>query len=338
MKKLCLFALLAISIRVFGQTGTKTITIQPKQTLYAIAREYNTTAAELKKLNPQYAPDYQMKIGAKFVVPVASSATATPTPTVKPVTIAESVKPVASTEVKTIAATTATHVVEKGETLYSIAKKYEMQAKELFALNNLTAKSTVKIGQKLKVTKRTITTETVKQPAPATTTEAVYKPVETVVPAKKEEAKENVPSDNIATVTKTTTNNVAPANTAAVKKTPAATTKNIVPVAGTPTVVSSKFQTEFNTSVNPNTKRTLRGIAKVVNNSELTSSSFVLYNYAEEGDIVKVVNLMTKKVMYLKVVGKTENPGEEIILQVSFDTAKMLQANENRFLVEVTGY
>ena len=45
----------------------------------------------------------------------------------------------------------ASHVVLKGETLYKIAKKYNISVKELLELNNLTETSTIFAGQKLKV-------------------------------------------------------------------------------------------------------------------------------------------------------------------------------------------
>jgi len=43
------------------------------------------------------------------------------------------------------------HVIQKGETLYKIAKKYNISVNELLELNNLTETSTIFAGQKLKV-------------------------------------------------------------------------------------------------------------------------------------------------------------------------------------------
>ena len=46
---------------------------------------------------------------------------------------------------------TGEHIVQKGETLFGIAKYYQMDHKEILALNNLTVENGVKVGQKLKI-------------------------------------------------------------------------------------------------------------------------------------------------------------------------------------------
>lgn len=389
-----------------GQEKYKTIVVEPKQSLYSIARDYGVSAAELKKLNAEYAPDFQLKIGDKFKIP-ATGATApiqTDGHKVKTETISSIVF----------------HTVKKGETLSLIAQKYGMTQKELRALNYMGDKSVVKIGQKLKVKKvetvsakvveknevvtphKAIDEKAIQSPdgihivqkgetlffiaktygttirllsdwnnlgdnpvikvgqtlrvkggaAPPTTTElTTYRPINTVIeevveknqpdgktsepaPQKTEDptlveikksevpAKETVPTDNPP----------------APKVEPVMPEKTIDPVPELPKVVSAQLENDYKEAENPATKRTFRGIGVAVNNSELTSAAFVLYDHAEVGDIVKVANLMSKKVMYLKVIGKMQDATEETILQVSPDAAKMLQANEDRFLVEVTGY
>lgn len=42
-----------------------------------------------------------------------------------------------------------THVIQKGETLYGIAKKYSISVNDLYKANNLTEKDVIKAGQKL---------------------------------------------------------------------------------------------------------------------------------------------------------------------------------------------
>lgn len=44
-----------------------------------------------------------------------------------------------------------THVVQKGETLYGIAKKYSLSVKDIYKANNLTENDVIKAGQKLKI-------------------------------------------------------------------------------------------------------------------------------------------------------------------------------------------
>jgi LysM repeat protein len=43
------------------------------------------------------------------------------------------------------------HIVQKGETLFGIAKYYQIDHKEILALNNMKVESGVKVGQKLKI-------------------------------------------------------------------------------------------------------------------------------------------------------------------------------------------
>ena len=88
MQKYFLFTVcLLINVIAFAQNSAKykTITIQPKQTLYGIAREYNVPASEIKKSNPQYAPDFKLKIGDKIKIPVSTATTpAKPTEPTEP--------------------------------------------------------------------------------------------------------------------------------------------------------------------------------------------------------------------------------------------------------------
>lgn len=352
-----------------AQTTFSEITIQPKQTLYSIARDYNVPVAELKKLNDNYAPDFKLKIGDKFKIPTTGTVVEKP-----------------EKQAEKSGNTSGTHIVQRGETLYSISKKYNLTLKKLSDLNPKYAPDyQLRVGDKLKISENgsndvvapsatAVTTETpvnnedthlvqksetlyfiskkygisirqlsewndlgdnpaikigqvlkVKESLPenAVTETVVYTPVSaTATPvaeevAVKEIAKESVPSDNI----------------------PVSEISKTIPVKKETAVVSASdtLKSVFTEKIAQNTGKTmLRGIANVVDNSELTSAAFVLYDDAEAGDIVKVLNLMSKKVIYLKVIGKTVNANEETILQVSPDTAKMLQANESRFLVEVT--
>lgn len=407
MRKLNLMLLVCFVCGLaIGQEKYKTIVVQPKQSFYSIARDYDVPVAELKKLNTEYAPDFQLKIGDKFKIPV-KSATAT----------TQSEVPKIKTEpISTIAF----HTVKKGETLSLIAQKYGMTQKELRTLNYMGEKSVVKIGQKLKVKKaEAIPTKVVEKneqvvaaqsqetrantadihvvqkgetlffiakkygtsirllsdwnnlgdspvikvgqtlrvkgdAIPVAPSEPItFKPINAVVeevveknepiqPKTEDPTLVEIKNSEVPTQEKTVElaakEAVPTDNPPAPKTEPIVPEKTIEPVPELPKVVSAQLESDYKEAVNPTTKRTLRGIGVAVNDSELTSAAFVLYDYAEIGDIVKVANLMSKKVMYLKVIGKMKNATEETILQVSSDAAKMLQANEDRFLVEVTGY
>lgn len=100
-----------------------THTVSKGETLYLIANKYGTTVTELKSLNNLTTNN--LSIGQVLLLP-------------------------ATTEESTIN----TYTVKKGDTLYSIASKYNISVNDLKELNNLSS-NTLSIGQTLKVRKTT---------------------------------------------------------------------------------------------------------------------------------------------------------------------------------------
>ena len=49
-----------------------------------------------------------------------------------------------------------THAVEKGETYYSISRKYGISVEQLCAVNNLTVNDVLKVGQKLSIPEKNV--------------------------------------------------------------------------------------------------------------------------------------------------------------------------------------
>lgn len=89
-------------------------------TLYSIANKYNTTVSELKKLNN--LTSNSLSIGQKLNIPSISSSDINQT-----------------------------YIVQKGDTLYSIANKFNLTVSELKNINNLSS-NLLSIGQILQVT------------------------------------------------------------------------------------------------------------------------------------------------------------------------------------------
>lgn len=353
MRKYFLFTVcLMLSTIAFSQKGNnyKTITVQPKQTLFGIAREYNIPVNELKKCNEEYAPNYILKIGDKIKVPVGTSAQekvsppkTTPSNTEK--TAAVPTKTPVQSDVKPSSTTYVTHIVKKGETLSSISRTNGIALKDLKALNGFTDNTNLSIGQKLKIKANTNSIASSKT-AIATTTPK-NEEVKTIEKAQATVSPQPAPTDTKVVVTEAPkpVEVIAPAKTIEKEQTSATTAD--VPTTNAETfpkenvkLVGGDMEHSYNATMNKNTKKTIRGIGCVAKAKELTNTSFVLYNHAEVGDVVKIVNLMSKKVAYLKVVGKVkeDDPNGENIIQISPETAKMMNTNETKFLVEVTGY
>jgi LysM repeat protein len=146
-------------------------TVQPKETLYSLSRQYNISVDEIRAANPEVAAG--LKIGQVVTIPVAGSAPvanvpSTPKPSPEP-TVTQ--KPVASQPSTANGATY--HVVEPKETKFGIAKRYGLTVSELEKLNP-GIESNLPIGYRLKVTQGAA----VEKPAPKVVTLEEPKPVE----------------------------------------------------------------------------------------------------------------------------------------------------------------
>ncbi len=128
-----IFSFSIFSILLFAETIYK---VQKGDTLYSISKKYQITVAELCSANNITDKDV-IKEGQKLKIPKAD--------------IANAVALNTDDSKTTVQVQTVTYVVVKGDTLYGIAKKYNMSIADLYALNNLDSNSVIKVGQKLKV-------------------------------------------------------------------------------------------------------------------------------------------------------------------------------------------
>lgn len=99
-----------------------TYTVEAGDTLYRIATQNNTTVDILKRLNN--LTDNNLTIGQVLILP--------------------------PTEIIEIPTTTTTYTIKSGDTLYSIAKKYETTVDKIKQLNNL-SNNTLTIGMQLQI-------------------------------------------------------------------------------------------------------------------------------------------------------------------------------------------
>lgn len=206
------------------KTDSDTVVVVRGDTLYSIARKHNTTVADLAKINSLKEP-YTLSIGQKLQVRAAEvkEVQVQKTPSEKKVeqTVKVSEKPVETTPVKTVVkkeevkqsvvktetvkpakttvktATKPTDVkrvavkeitVEKGDTLYSLSRKYEIPVNDLAVMNKLSQPFTLTVGQKLKVPKLdTVQVRSSKETTQTKKSEAVVKTEKTkkITPAEK---------------------------------------------------------------------------------------------------------------------------------------------------------
>lgn len=108
-------------------------------TLFSISKKYQITVAELRAANNLSENDV-IKVGQVLIIPTAdlNNAVSLNSKAVK-------------TETKTESKATKTYVVQKGDTLYGIAKKSGMTVSELMALNKFDNNTVIKVGQKVMI-------------------------------------------------------------------------------------------------------------------------------------------------------------------------------------------
>ncbi len=119
--------------------------VKRKETLAAIAKKYGVDSEEIARLN-HLTKKSKLKVGQELVVPArpGSSALASVAP-IEPEAPAESAPKATSSK-----SASKTHTVRSGDTLSTVAAKYDLDISELKALNGLKGDK-ILVGQKLKV-------------------------------------------------------------------------------------------------------------------------------------------------------------------------------------------
>ena len=128
---------LFLSFCIFADTSYK---VNKGDTLYSISRKYQITVAELRAANNLSENDV-LKAGQKLIIPEADISTA--------VALSGNNNNKSDSPVNT--SNTTEIEVKKGDTLYSLSKKYGLTVADLLTINNLDSSSVIKVGQKLKV-------------------------------------------------------------------------------------------------------------------------------------------------------------------------------------------
>ncbi|MFP5436244.1 MAG: LysM peptidoglycan-binding domain-containing protein [Bacteroidia bacterium] len=117
-------------------------TVAAGETLFSVAKKYNVTVADLEKANPGHGKD-GVKTGEKLVIPVRGSG------------VAAQAKEAEKQIAKKQETAYMYHLVEAGETKYSISKKFGMSV-QLLEQMNPEVKDTLPLGYKLKLAKNAV--------------------------------------------------------------------------------------------------------------------------------------------------------------------------------------
>ena len=297
-----------------AQTNYINHTLKTGETLSAIAKEYNTNVGDIMRMNGMHA-DTKLVYGSNIKVPsnksIKKEITSEP-PVVK--------------QTAALPANAANHVVEKGETLFSISKKYNVSTAQIKTWNNLPDNS-VKIGSVLIVGNASAA-----QPATQTAVETTHQRVDNT----NTQQQDNTPSSMAAQAS------ILQGN---------ANNNNAV-VAQQQNEIADRANDNSTTLSNPKSdgyfadmfqkngsKKSMNGATKVFKTASGWSDNkyYVLVNDINPGTIVKLTADNGKSV-YAKVLWSMgdmkENNG--INFRISDATAAALNENDQQFNLALT--
>jgi LysM repeat protein len=245
------------------------------------------------------------------------------------------------------------HTVKSGETLYSIARLYKIEVKDILTANHISDKEyKVKIGDILKIPVRNSdnTAETKKENTPlkehhVMQGETLYK-IAAMYNTTPEVIKQlnQLKSDgiNIGQILKVPSDDNATEKSLPVSSTPAPPAVSTKPISENDVKDLSEMKSTYIQDYNANEATYFdKGIATWLEETDdaTTSSRFyALHKTAPIGTILKIRNLMNNKIAYVKVVGKLPDIEENhnVIVKVSGATAKYLEVFDPKFLVEIS--
>lgn len=309
MKKMKVFFFLFFALN-FGFAQTENL---PKQTVdgktvfvykivagdgwYSIARKFKVTYAELKLANKKTD---KLKVGEKIFIP---SKLKSNDPYFEKNHVDDSRDKVKTTSDKKIV-----HQVKSSETLFAIAKKYNVSVNQIKQLNRLNSTS-IRKGQKLIISESNSGNETV-----------VEKPEEKVI--RKEEA--NVPADKLPKAEKIESEKVVSIPVAHESAEPKEVKGKAEHGIDDKKIVFANGRQEINET----------GVASWIEDETSGKNKYyALHRTAPAGTIIKITNRMNSRSIYVKVVGLLPDTGdnEGLIIKVSKSGAEKLGVIDSRF-------
>ncbi len=340
-----------------GTTGVEPIgthTVQAKESLNLIAKQYHTTAEEIKRLNNLNSINLQ--IGQVLKVPTNSTIIETSKIVEEPKPIDLSNKNATQTEV------TGTHKVKAKESLNVIANQYNTTVEEIKRLNGLTSNN-LQIGQVLKVGEgNTTQTDVVIEKPTTPNTKSYQKPTDekalsSTVSKTNEASFEHVVAAgetiyaiakkyNLTTYQLKTFNNLTSEEvTVGQKLMIKATLPNSSneeegdepePTASTTSIKDPKLK--YAASRYGLTQVEEKGAAVWIEDPDLEANKMlVLHRTASIGTVIKITNPMTNRSTFAKVVGKfTENETtKDVIIVITKAVADAVGALDKRFFCNI---
>ncbi|MCB2408649.1 LysM peptidoglycan-binding domain-containing protein [Hymenobacter lucidus] len=278
--------------------------VAPGETLYGLSRRYKVPVDQIVEANPKL--EGTLTTGQVVLVPRNRVVMNTPAATAAKPTAAPAPSAAATRDLTTDAKGNKIYKVEKGQTLFSIARRFNTTPDALAKLNKLPDNAGVRIGQSLIVipaggTAAAVPEPTAASPAPKAPTPAPNNRPERADDTDKDKDKETPP----ATVT------------------PAA--------AGKDEDHAPERASEIVRKV------TEGGLAAVIEGGG-TDKYLALHKTAPVGTIMQVRNIMNGQSVYVRVIGQLPDTGENsnILVRLSRRAVQKLATPDSRFRVETS--
>ena len=321
-------------------------TVEKGETLYSISHHYGLKPQDIAQFNDAVGEKLTIHVGQKLKVPATAIA--------KDAERTENTKaePVASESHSTEAAD-GYHIVKKGETIFSISKKYEVSNADLMVWNHIKDNG-IDIGQKLIVRNSGSTSANVEKVSVAARTESPKKSttakiskteVETAI--KKEGYTWTLPNDGKEAKAQETRDSKTNVSTAAPDVTASAVGGGVVDTriiktwkneSASDRSDNMKVKTAYDPATDYESlyyqnvysgmaKKSETGIAKFLLDNN--NANIAYYNNAGIGTILKLTNPGNGKTTYAIVVGKVPQTEENsFLLKLSGKVAKNLNAKD----------
>ncbi|MEZ0538552.1 LysM peptidoglycan-binding domain-containing protein [Fibrella arboris] len=333
------------------------------QTLYAVARRYNTSVDAIKAANPdltdnsvrydqllrvpmaadvtlsrreqreaEKALKKEEKERAKAAERTAEAAATAPKTVVKaePASKSRDEKPVEKAATKTAANPgTGIHVVETGQTLYSLAVRYSVTMADIRRWNDLGADG-IQVGQSLIVSEKAYEAKKADNASATATTKP--KPASTK-PSEPEPVK--LEAKPIITPAPLPTPGTKPkAKPAEAKPADAKPTEKVTE----PKATEPRSDNEPVTNVRKANVKSEVGFADLIEGNDASTKYLALHRSAPIGTLVQVRNDITNQSLYVKVIGKLPDTGinNQVLIRLSGRAFEKLSPNGQRFRAEVS--
>ena len=282
--------------------------VAPKETLYSISRTYGVSAEEIRRWND--LPDNAIAIGQELVIrkPAAS-----PAP-----------QPVQHQQPQLISRK-GVHTVQQGQTLFSIARQYEVSVDELKQWNGLESNE-LTIGQTLYVAQP-------EEQRPA------FRQAERPEEQKPAVRQAQAPVGETPKPATETPREVVTVDRATPTETPARTTPAPGNTSTSPTGQSAE-SIRISESLKSGDEIIEGGLAELIEGTEGNRKYLALHRTAPMGTILKVRNEMNNREVFVRVMGKLPDTAmtDKLIIRISKSAYDRLGAIDPRFRVEVTYY